>query len=370
MEKHRIGLIVNPVAGLGGRVGLKGSDGEEIQARARAMGAVPQAQARAQAALLALRSLPEIELLTAPSEMGENVARSCGFSPQVVGRIEAGHTTAHDTQSAARTMKERGVELLLFAGGDGTARDIYQAVGIDLPVLGIPAGVKIHSAAFAVNPAHAGELALLYVQGEVGLHEVEVMDIDEEKVRAGVVSARLYGYLRIPFLRSLVQMGKVPSRGNREALAEIAYAVVQRMQPDTLYFLGPGTTTRAIAEELGIPNTLLGVDVLLGGQLLLADANEQQMLDLLDGRPVRIIVTPIGGQGYLFGRGNQQLSPQVITRVGRENVIVIATSEKLHSLRGRSLLVDTGDPALDKTLSGYMRVITGMQEEAIYQISY
>jgi len=267
-------------------------------------------------------------------------------------------------------MKERGVELLLFAGGDGTARDIYQAVGTDVPVLGIPAGVKIHSAAFAVNPAHAGELVALYLQGKVNLREAEVMDIDEEKVRQGVVSARLYGYLRIPFLRSLVQLRKLPTVGKKEVLAEIAHAVVQRMCPDTLYLLGPGTTTRAIAEELGISKTLLGVDLLLGSNLLLADANEQQLLGFLEGSQARIIITPIGGQGYLFGRGNQQLSPQVITRVGKENVIVIATPEKLHSLRGRPLLVDTGDPGLDKALCGYVRVITGIQEEAIYQISY
>ena len=216
MTQTRLGLIVNPVAGIGGRVGLKGSDGAEIQKRALALGAVPQAPSRAIQALERLKAVEGLEIVTYPGEMGEDAARACGFEPEVIGTITPGETTAQDTRDAASEMQRQGVDLLLFAGGDGTARDIYRAVGTGLPVLGIPAGVKIHSAVYATHPRSAGELAALYLQGKVtGLREAEVMDIDEEAFRQDVLSARLYGYLKIPFRTSLVQNQKMPSAGRR-----------------------------------------------------------------------------------------------------------------------------------------------------------
>ncbi|MGC8873850.1 MAG: ATP-NAD kinase family protein [Chloroflexia bacterium] len=369
--RKRLGLIVNPVAGLGGRVGLKGSDGEEIQRQARALGALAPAAERAAAALERLRpAAEEFELITYPAEMGEAVARGCGLEPTVIGEITPGRTTAADTRRAAREMMDRGVALLLFAGGDGTARDVYDAIGEDLPALGIPTGVKMHSAVFGTHPTSAGELALLFLRGKVGLREAEVMDIDEEALRQGQVRARLYGYLRIPFERQLVQSLKSPSGpGEREAMRAIAADVAEGMVPGVAYVLGPGTTTRAIAERLGVPKTLLGVDVVRDGQVVALDVNEAYLLRLSQEGPVKVIVTPIGGQGYLFGRGNQQISPAVLRRIGRENILVVSTSQKLQALGGRPLLVDTGDPDVDRWLCGYYRVITGYRERTVYRVS-
>jgi predicted polyphosphate/ATP-dependent NAD kinase len=281
--------------------------------------------------------------------------------------------------NAAREMLRLSVSLLLFAGGDGTARDIYNAVlrqaqdarGEGGPVLGIPAGVKIHSAVFGTNPLNAGDLAALYLQGKASsLREGEVMDIDEEAFRQGIVSAKLYGYLKVPFQRRLLQGLKTPSSpGERAAMAAIAAHVINNMEDGWLYIIGPGTTTRAITSRLGLDKTLIGVDVVAEGGLVAADVNESQLLKLLEGRKAKIIVTPIGGQGYIFGRGNQQISPKVIEKVGRENIIIVSTTGKIHSLGGRPLWVDTGDRAVDKTLSGHIRVVTGYKEQIVYKVS-
>ena len=390
---HKLGLVVNPIAGIGGRVGLKGSDGAEIQRKALKLGAEPQASGRAMQALEQLKSLPDLVLITYPGEMGENAARVSGIEPTVIGAIDPGSTTARDTVEAARKMQRLGVDLLLFAGGDGTARDIYLAIGEQLPVLGIPAGVKIHSAVYATNPASAGRLAALYLQGRVSsLKEAEVMDIDEEAFRSGRVSARLYGYLKVPFRTSLVQSQKTASIGGSGSLTAIAEDIVERMEPSCLYLVGPGTTTRAITDELGVAKTLLGVDVVQVADdvqaaesrctLVLADANEFELLDVLAGKSqAKIIVTLIGGQGFIFGRGNQQLSPRVIRAVSADpsedggaiqpwdNIIVVGTKEKLYALGSEPLRVDTGDPVLDEMLSGYVTVVTGYHERAVRRVS-
>ncbi|GAB4538825.1 MAG: ATP-NAD kinase family protein [Anaerolineae bacterium] len=368
-ELKRLGLIVNPVAGLGGRVGLKGSDGAEIQQQARALGALPRAQDRAVQALEKIRGIDGLEIITYPDEMGGDAARACGFEPALIGSIKPGQTTPEDTRQAATDMLRLGVDLLLFAGGDGTARDICQAVDRHLPVLGIPAGVKMYSAVYATNPASAGELAALYLRGRVNrLREAEVMDIDEEAVRQGLVSARLYGYLKVPFRTSLVQNLKMPGAGEEASLASIACEVVENMQDDWLYIIGPGTTTRAITDELGLEKTLVGVDVVLNRELLAADVNEMQLLEMLKGQRGRIIVTLIGGQGCIFGRGNQQISPEVIKAVGRDNIIVVSTPEKLYALGQQPLWVDTGDRDVDEMLSGYIRIVTGYRQRAVRKV--
>ncbi|MFQ6099747.1 MAG: ATP-NAD kinase family protein [Anaerolineae bacterium] len=371
MENGKLGLIVNPVAGLGGRVGLKGSDGAEIQKKALKLGAVPQSQDRAIQALERLKLVDGLEIITYPGEMGEDAVRVRGFRPMVIGSIRPGKTTPEDTINAARDMLQLGVALLLFAGGDGTARDVCNAVGGELPALGIPAGVKIHSAVFGANPRSAGDLAASYLRGRVsGLREAEVMDIDEEAFRQGIVSARLCGYLKIPFERRLVQSLKTPSSpGEYAAMAAIAADVVSKMEDGWLYIIGPGTTTRAITTRLGLGKTLIGVDVVAEGKLVAADVNESQLLKLLEGRRARIVVTPIGGQGYIFGRGNQQISPKVIEKVGRENIIVVSTIGKIHSLHGRPLWVDSGDRAIDEMLSGHIRVVTGYNEQIVYRVA-
>jgi predicted polyphosphate/ATP-dependent NAD kinase len=369
--KRRIGLIVNPIAGLGGRVGLKGTDRPEIVERAKALGATPPSPARAVETLRRI-SGSQFELLAAPGDMGCDEALESGLEPTLIGSAPAGYqSSAADTRLAARRMLEAGIHLLVFAGGDGTARDVFDSIGDAIPVVGIPTGVKIHSAVFARQPHAAAELVLRFVTDpSMPCREAEVMDVDEHAVRQGRVSARLYGYLRVPHEPSLVQGLKAANSGGDDSLTGIAGDVVERMHPKQLYILGPGTTTRAIATRLGLPKTLLGVDVIRNHRTVAADANERELLRLLaDDSPATIVVTPIGGQGFIFGRGNQQISPDVLRRVGRDNILIVATSSKLASLYGSPLLLDTGDPELDVQLSGFVRVVTGYRAEAVYPVT-
>lgn len=368
----RIGLVVNPIAGIGGRVALKGSDGAETLARALRLGAVPSSGARAVRALERLRAeAPEgsFELLVAPGPMGEEPARAAGLDGRVVGELASSTTTAEDTRAIALAMRG-AVDLLLFAGGDGTAADVLAAVGDHVPAIGIPAGVKTHSAAFAVTPEAAGYLAAMLARG-VSLRETqaEVLDLDEDAYRRGEIAPRLVGYLRVPQERRLVQPRKAPTpAGEAVALASIAADVVEHMEPGRAYVLGPGTTVRAVAERLGVPKTLVGVDVVRDRTLVAADVAERDLLGLLAEGPVSVVVTPIGGSGFILGRGNQQIGPEVVRRVGREHVIVLATPWKLASLEGAPLRVDSGDPEVDRLLAGHLRVITGYGDRAICRV--
>jgi len=370
----KLGVIVNPVAGIGGRVGLKGSDGIEIVLKAKELGAQPESPMRAVDALKIVSNVKDsIEVITYPYEMGEEECQEAGFNPKVIGSIFRGETTPGDTKKAAEEMVKNRIDLLLFAGGDGTARDIYNSVGYKVPVLGIPAGVKIHSAVFAVTPRSAGEVAVMFLRDRlINIREAEVMDIDEDAFRSGAVTSKLYGYLRVPEESRYVQSVKTGGIiAEKEALAGIAADVIDKMDDDDCYFIiGPGTTTRVIMDSLRINNTLLGVDIVSNRQLIASDVSENQLIDLIKGHRTKIVVTVIGGQGHLFGRGNQQLSPKVIREVGIKNIIVIATKEKLAALSGRPLLVDTGDEGLNKELSGYIRVTTGFEDYVIYKVGY
>ena len=371
MSRPALGLIVNPIAGMGGSVGLKGTDTAAVLCEARARGAVPQAPRRAAAVLETLAAAqPAFDLLAAPGEMGERIARAAGLRPTVVGGAAAGETSAAETRAAAQAMAASGARLILFAGGDGTARDMEAALGGRVPVIGVPAGVKMHSAVYATSPRAAADLALHALRSDIDARPREVMDIDEEAFRAGAVLARLYGYMPVPHAPNLVQNVKAGGvSGGRQALGAIAAEVAGRMEAGRLYILGPGTTTRAVAEALGLPKTLLGVDLVRDGALLAADASEACILRALtDSRPGAIVVTPIGGQGHFLGRGNQQIGARVVRAVGLDRLLVAATPEKLASLHEGTLHVDTGDPALDRALAGWRRVITGRGTETICRV--
>ena len=369
MRLKRIGLIVNPYAGLGGRVGLKGSDGVETRRKALEMGAVPRSPARTVEALLELRELAEFMIVTYPGQMGEDEVRDAGFEPEVIGAT-SGETSAEDTKRAASEMLEMDVDLIIFSGGDGTARDIYSVIGDRVPVLGIPTGVKIHSGVYAIDPRSAGLLLRRFIEDASETRLAEVMDIDEEAFRADVIQARLYGYMNVLFHGELIQVSKEGSGSTDETSTHgVANEVYDEMDPDVLYILGPGTSIRPIADRMGVEKTLLGVDVVQDGKMVIKDANESQLIDVIKGRKARLYVSVIGGQGFVFGRGNQQLSPEVIRAIGRENIMIVATPNKLATLRGRPLRVDTGDHGLDEELKGYFKLHTGYGRRTIYRVA-
>ncbi|WP_394192175.1 ATP-NAD kinase family protein [Pseudoalteromonas atlantica] len=370
--QFKLGLIVNPVAGLGGSVALKGSDGVDTAAKAIELGAQPKANLRTKAALEVLLPYKEqLTIYTVNDAMGENTAKAMGFATQVIYRSERS-TTSDDTELAAKAMQQLGVDLILFAGGDGTARNICHAVDDSVPVLGIPAGCKIHSGVYAITPKAAGRVVEMLVKGElVTLADADVMDIDEDAFRQGTVKAKRYGEMQVPSEVRYVQAVKNGGKETDElVLADIAAYVVSEMEEDTQYIMGSGSTVEAIMEEIGLSNTLLGVDLVQDQSLVQQDLTAQQLIDLTKGVPTKLVITLIGGQGHIFGRGNQQLSPSLIRTIGKDNIIVVATKTKLQALNGRPLIADTGDSELDDELSGYMRVTTGFNDHVMYAVGH
>ncbi|MFL0796605.1 MAG: ATP-NAD kinase family protein [Cellvibrionaceae bacterium] len=392
VTRFRLGLVVNPFAGIGGAAALKGSDGAEIVSLAQSRGYSGRGEDRTVKALSLIAPYQRrIQLYTWSGVMGETAARRVGFDPEIVGCQISEVSTSADTQAAAKALVEQGVDLLLFSGGDGTARDIVTAVGDHFPVLGIPAGVKMHSGCYAISPRGAGEIIRLLLDGElVDIGPQEVRDLDEDEVREGRVTARYFGELQVPREGRFLQHTKDSGREVEAlVLADIAADVVEHMEPETLYILGPGTTTRAVAEELGLENTLLGMDLILGGNLVGQDIDahgleahlrrhwglsentplQQPLAGKQAGkRPVKVILTATGGQGHLLGRGNQQLTPTILRAVGRDNLIVLATKTKLCNLHGRPLLLDSGDESLDREWSGYLPMLTGYRDSVMYPV--
>lgn len=370
MKKKAIGLIVNPVAGMGGSVGLKGTDGKEMYQKAKELGAEPVTPGKTEELLSYFKHEEEIDLFVAPGVMGEQYVEPLGVSFGVIGEIGE-ETSAEDTKRIARKMAVNGVELLVFVGGDGTARDIYDAIGSAMPVVAVPAGVKIFSSAFAVSARAAAQMVDAFVEGS-DLTEEEVLDIDEEAFREDRLASRLYGYLLVPEVRRFLQPGKAASDvapSSRASKKEIAEYIVEEMDPKTLYLLGPGTTLKAITDEMGLPKTLLGVDAVLSGQLVEKDLNERGILRLFERYEKRkIIVTPIGGNGFIFGRGSKQFTPQVIRQVGRGNILVVGTRDKVNQLG--CLRVDTGDIDVDEMLSGYLKVWVAYGQAILVKVQY
>ncbi|WP_402844217.1 ATP-NAD kinase family protein [Microbacterium sp. GXS0129] len=390
-----IGLLVNPIAGVGGPAGFAGSDGVGVQQAALAVGSLPRAGSRAVAALRVLAAAaPDTRVLTIGGAMGEDAVREAGLTPVVV--VPAGSpSTAADTVSAVGALRDAGVTLLLFAGGDGTARDIATALGPPissreaparrsnpatrglsaaegvLAVLGIPAGVKMYSAAFAVSPAAAGAIAAEWVaSGGLPVSEADVLDADEEELRRGETRPRLFATLPIPVRPGRTQARKAASPADEHAAVRAAAAgAVSRMRPGVSYLLGPGSTMREVARQLGIVGTPVGVDVVRDGALVLAGASERDLLEIVAAGPAQAVVTVIGGQGFLLGRGNQQLSAAVLRGLGPDPLLVVAAEQKLIDLHGAPFIVDTGDATLDASLAGFVPVVTGAASTSIYPVS-
>ena len=366
------------MAGIGGAVGLKGSDGRDIVEQALAKGAQPLAQDRTLSALSRIRDCVPGPVYTAAGSMGHDALSKAGIDAEVVYSAAGPVTSASDTLNAVTALCQQGIDLLMFAGGDGTARDVLNALrqhGLEerLTVIGIPAGCKIHSAVYAVTPSQAGELVAGLIKGQLySVKSAEVMDLDEDAFRAGQVKASCFGYMHVPVDEQRMQAMK---RGGVDSeslvLEDIAADFIENMQDNVLYLMGSGTTTAAIMDAIGLDNTLLGIDAVFNNQLVASDLAEKDILLLLNDHRysvAKIVVTAIGGQGHVFGRGNQQISPAVIRRVGSDNIIIVATRNKLRSLQGRPLRVDTGDSVLDAELAGMKQIITGYEQRTLYRI--
>jgi predicted polyphosphate/ATP-dependent NAD kinase len=370
IRNKTLGLIVNPIAGIGGKYAFKGSDDPKLVQTAIERGAEPVSPGRAKEALSILKPLKNVlRLLTFPSIMGEDVARESGFNPEVVGEISSLWTTSEDTKKAAKIMVKMGAALILYAGGDGTTVDILEAVDQEIPILGIPSGVKIWSATFAMNPKAAGLITLRYLWGELPVRESEVMDIDEVSFRKNQLHVELKGYAITPYEPQYLQGSKWVSPYTTDEIEDqkaIARNIVESLEPSTVYIIGPGTSCKAVTDLLGLNKTLLGVDLVQDGRIIAKDANEQEILKTIENKNSKIVVTPIGRQGFIFGRGNQQISAEVIKKVGTDNIIVIATPYKLSTIP--VLRVDTNSPELDEKLRGYIRVISGYHQITIKKI--
>ncbi|MHA2601897.1 MAG: ATP-NAD kinase family protein [Candidatus Thorarchaeota archaeon SMTZ1-83] len=375
----KLGLLVNPIAGMGGRVGLKGTDGVVEEAIRR--GAEPVAPGRGLEFLAALARIASanrltLDIVTCPGEMGERITRESGFAAQVADVAIAKETEAKDTRECVVALYRAGVRLLVFVGGDGTARDILDAVVAqdldELLVLGVPSGVKMYSGIFVVNPGDAAEVVRLVSQGTATSAEFEVMDADEEAIREDRFIIQLYGYLKGPAVPARFQGAKQASpetTDEHEAQEAIARYMIDSMEKDGTYILGPGTTVKTVADLLGVKKTTLGVDLYQKGEMH-NDVNEELILRLVDAfEKAWIIVSPIGHQGMLFGRGNQQISPSIIERVGKDHILVVCTPAKLRGIEGGTLKTDTGDRTVDEMLRGFIRVITDYNEIRLVKVT-
>lgn len=375
----KIGLVVNPWAGVGGPAGLKGSDGADSVRAALAAGVLPQVGARLAAMFEAFGSVAHaVNWYAADGAMGLHALHAAGLQASAVVPV-ASPSQAADTRRASCILAGMGMDLLLFAGGDGTARDVLDGLRdagamAALPVLGVPAGVKMQSAVFANHPTAAGLLLRQLQQNGLAIcSDAEVMDLDEEALRRNQIVPRLYGYLQLPLAPSLTQGGKSRhASGSGAQRMAIARSFAEGMSARSLYLIGPGSTTQALLSLLGVDGTLLGVDAVLGdGTLLARDASRRELEDLADNwqSSPHLVLSPIGGQGLVLGRGNQQISPRLLRAAGRRGLHVLAPQDKLMSLHGGVLRIDSGDAQLDAQFNGYLPVTTGYREQTMWPVS-
>ena len=374
--KRKIGFLINPIAGIGGRVGLKGSD--NVVDQAIALGASALSADRARAMLESLQSLPttnnhQIEWLTCGGKMGEVILRSCKFNDINVVYSPKGDSNSLDTQNAVRAMQDASAELIVFCGGDGTARDIASVVKQQIPILGTPCGVKMYSGVFGTTPPRTAEILAGFLDGNLAIADAEIMDLDEEQYRQGNWVVRLCDVAKVPAEPVYTQAAKslVDSVDESIIKQEIATEFVERVRDagDTLFLLGPGSTMMALGIELGIDKTLLGIDAVYRGKLIGTDLNESALANLLDEYPkCRLVVSPIGAQGFVLGRGNLQLSPEIVRRIGIDNINVIATPEKL--AKTPALRFDTGDSTLDQEFANksFLTVTVGADLERLVRV--
>ena len=349
----KIGFIVNPIAGMGGKVGLKGTDGALNQALK--LGAKPISPDKAIETINEFISNSSekdtIQWFTCSREMGEDELKKAGITNiEIIYTPTNNVTSSDDTKKACKHLLEKKVDLILFCGGDGTARDVFSIVGNKIPILGIPSGVKMHSGVFGINTSASAKMLYEFIHKGLTIGDAEIMDLDEERYRRGDWNIKLFGIAKGIIEPTYVQVGKsmFESVSDDEIKDELADHIIEEIEQnsDYLYLFGSGGTVDYIAKKMNIKNTLLGIDAVLNKKVVGNDLNEQGILQLLQKYPkAKVILSPIGAQGFILGRGNLQISPRIIRKIGLDNIIVVSTPSKL--LNTPVIRVDTGDKKLD-----------------------
>jgi predicted polyphosphate/ATP-dependent NAD kinase len=372
----KIGFIVNPIAGMGGRVGLKGTD--HVLKEAISLGAKPIAPKKAIETLGEYLShyskKDDIQWYTCSGEMGYNELKKARIQKiEIVYNSSGENTTSEDTKKACKKFLEKKVDLILFCGGDGTSRDIFEIVGQKTPILGIPSGVKMHSGVFGINTGATAKMLHEFVNKSLTIGDAEIMDLDEDRYRKGEWNIRLFGVAKGIVEPTYVQVGKTiyESVSDDQIRDELTEHIMDEMEKysDFLFLFGSGGTIDYIARKIGIDNTLLGIDAVYNKKLVGKDLNEEGILGLLKSYPkAKIILSPIGAQGFILGRGNLQLSPKVIKKIGLDNIIVISAPSKLASTP--VIRVDTGDKKLDRLFmeKEFMMIIIGYRLSRVVKI--
>lgn len=372
----KIGFIVNPIAGMGGKVGLKGTD--NVIEKAINLGAKPIAPKKSEDAIKNfIKNYPQDKKIiwyTCSDEMGYNELKNAGVKDiKIVYKYDKNKTTANDTKNACKQFLKENLDLLIFCGGDGTARDVYGIIKNKIPLLGIPSGVKMHSGVFGINTNAVSKMLFEFINKRLTIGDVEIMDLDEEKYRKGEWNIRLFGIAKGIVEPTYVQVGKsvFESVSDNEVKDELYEHLLDEINenPDFLYLFGSGGTINYIAEKMKIKNTLLGVDAVYNKKNIGIDLNEKEILKILEKYPkAKVILSPIGAQGFILGRGNLQLSPEVIGKIGLDNIIVISTPSKL--LSTPVIRVDTGDKKLDKDFAKkeLMLVVIGYRLSRVVKI--
>ncbi len=347
---QRIGFLVNPYAGSGGRIGNKGSDNLHVEN--------PEIRDRV---LRFLKKAPfEAEYIIPKFKMGELYFKESNLSFKY-STIDVGNsaiTTRNDTILSVKEFIRNNVNIIVFVGGDGTARDVYEGLkgNEKIPILGIPAGVKMHSGVFASTPEAGALLLSKFLKGEATIVEGEILDVDEEEYRKGRYVVKLYYITLTVAGDNLLAPSKDEISYEEAELEEIADYVIENMENDIFYILGPGSTVKYIEKKLGINNTnFLSVDIVKNKQLIKSNANYFDLLDLTG--ELKIILTPIGRQGFILGRGNQEIGPRLLHKINKNDIIIISPLKKIYTID--CLRIDTGDKFIDEKFSGVYNIIVG-----------
>lgn len=372
----KIGFLINPIAGMGGKVGLKGTDG--VVKKAVELGAKPTAPSRALETINNFLSHypaeQDINWYTCSQDMGADVLRKAGIKKvNIIYQTANKDTTSSDTIKACKRFLDEKIDLILFCGGDGTARDIFEVIGDRIPILGIPSGVKMHSGVFGVNTDACAKMLAGFINNDLTIGDVDIMDLDEEKYREEEWEIRLFGIAKGIVEPTYVQVGKMTFESVSDNIIkdELTEHIEDEMKekPGYLFLFGSGSTINYIANKLHIDNTLLGIDSVYNFKNIGKDLNEEGILNLLKKHSkVKIILSPIGAQGFILGRGNLQLSPAVIKKIGLDNIIVISTPSKIVSTP--VIRVDTGDKKLDQEFmeNEYIMVVVGYRLSRVVKL--